>query len=418
MLTLSARNDKGSELVMRLLCPIKLDYYTALQFAMINKTVTKNTPSSNSIAINILYDFAICFEEKTMRKLSYVKFIAVLLCTLLLAGCGGSNSESQDLAAESRDLNASFSVERDKTDKVYMLHIEGNGHWQVFAGETADDIDTNTVVIEGDGANEINITDFSPNKRIYFQYILENSVKITASERLLPMEGAYNVRDMGGYKTAEGKTVKWGKAFRSGNLNLLSINDTLYLENIGIKTVVDFRTALEKTTAPDVWLNTIANRFEYPITTGSIMQSVMQMFQTAEDNMQVLVDANRHFVTDFQDEYKKFFEALTDEGKTPLLFHCSAGKDRAGFAAAMFLSALGVDRETIIEDYLLSAVYVEEKYASLASMFPHLTPAFTVYREYIEAAFETIDKEYGGVENYLREQLDVDLEFMRAIYTE
>jgi protein-tyrosine phosphatase len=349
-----------------------------------------------------------------MRKLSYVNFIAALLCALLLAGCGGGNSEGQDLVAESQDLNASFSVERDKTDKVYTLHIEGNGHWQVFAGETADSVDTNTVVVEGDGASEVNIMDFQPNKRIYFQYILENSVKVTASERLLPMEGAYNVRDMGGYKTAEGKTVKWGRVFRTGSLNTLTFNDTEYLENIGIKTVVDFRDDTEKLLSPDKHPSSVADYLEYPITAGSIMQ----IFQTADENMRTLVDTNKLFVTDFQDEYKKFFEALSDESKAPLLFHCSAGKDRAGFAAAMFLSALGVDRETIMEDYMLSAVYVEEKYASLASIFPRLAPTLTVYKEYIEAAFETIDKEYGGVENYLREQLNVDLELMRAIYTE
>jgi protein-tyrosine phosphatase len=93
---------------------------------------------------------------------------------------------------------------------------------------------------------------------------------------------------------------------------------------------------------------------------------------------------------------------------------CDAGKDRAGFAAAMFLSALGIDKETIIQDYLLSGIYVEEKYAS----YVNLAPVFTVYREYIEAAFDTIDKEYGGIDSYLSNELGVDLELMRGIYVE
>jgi protein-tyrosine phosphatase len=338
-----------------------------------------------------------------------MSFIAAPLCALLLVGCGSDSNKSQQQAA-----SASFSVERNKTDKVYKLSIEGDGHWQVFAGETPESIDINTIIVEGIGAKEVNVTQFSSDKRIYFQYVLENSTKITASERLLPMQGAYNVRDTGGYKTIDGKTVKWGKVFRSGDLNTLTTADITYLENIGIKTIVDFRDSNEKAAAPDTHLVSVANRFEYPIETGSIIS----MGNTTEENRQLLVDANRFFVTDFQDVYKNFFAALMDEDNTPLLFHCSAGKDRAGFATALFLSSLGVDRETIIEEYLLSGIYVEEKYAPYVSAAPHLAPVFTVYREYIEAAFDTIDSQYGGIDSYLSNELGVDLELMRAIYTE
>jgi protein-tyrosine phosphatase len=337
-----------------------------------------------------------------MRKLSYISFIAAPLCVLLFAGCGSSNSKSQDVNAPS------FSVERNKTDKVYTLNIEGDGHWQVFAGETPSSIDTTIVVAEGNGTDEVNITSFPPNKRVYFQYVLENNTKIIASERLLPMQGAYNARDIGGYKTVEGKTVKWGKVFRTGSLNTLTSSDTEYLENIGIKTVVDFRYESERNSAPDANLVTVINRFNIPIQTAP----------TTATGKDVLIEANKLFVTDFQAEYKGFFAALMNENNPPLLFHCSAGKDRAGFAAAMFLSALGVDKETVIKDYLLSAVYRAELIEQGTKLYPELAPLLTVYREYIEAAFDTIDKEYGSVENYLREQLDVDLGLMRVIYTE
>ena len=351
-----------------------------------------------------------------MRKLSYLNFVAAPLCALMLIGCGSDSNveKSSDLG----DLSASFLVERNKTDKVYTLNIEGSGHWQVFAGESLDSIDLNTVIIEGDGSKEVNLTSFPSNKRIYFQYVLENSVEIITSERLLPMEGAYNVRDAGGYKTADGKTVKWGKVFRSGDLNQLTNTDKAYLENIGIKTIVDFRTSLEKSTAPDTSLATVVNRLEYPIDTGNVIDMVQIALQTVEENKQVLIDGNKLFVTDFQDVYKNFFAALMDENNPPLLFHCSAGKDRAGFATALFLSALGVDKETVIEDYLLSGIYVEEKYASTVSLAPNLAPLFTVYREYIEAAFDTIDEKYGGIESYLKNELGVDLELMKTIYTE
>jgi protein-tyrosine phosphatase len=107
-----------------------------------------------------------------------------------------------------------------------------------------------------------------------------------------------------------------------------------------------------------------------------------------------------------------------NENNTPLLFHCSAGKDRTGFASALFLASLGVDKETIIQDYLLSKKQVEEKYAGFVAENPVLEPLMTVKREYIEAALDLIDKEYGGMENYLTHYLQVDTLKMRKIYTE
>jgi protein-tyrosine phosphatase len=123
-------------------------------------------------------------------------------------------------------------------------------------------------------------------------------------------------------------------------------------------------------------------------------------------------------VNDFQSEYKAFFQLLMDEKNTPLLFHCSAGKDRTGFGAALFLASLGVDKETIIQDYLLSKKYIEEKYSGFVAKNPVLEPLMTVKREYIEAALDLIDKEYGGMGNYLSHYLEVDTLKMRKIYTE
>jgi protein-tyrosine phosphatase len=352
-----------------------------------------------------------------MRKLSYLNFVAAPLCALMLIGC---NSDSS--VEKSSELNASFLVERNKTDKVYTLNIEGDGHWQVFAGESIESIDTNIVIIEGNGSKEVNLTNFPTDKRIYFQYVLENSTKIIASERLLPMEGAYNVRDTGGYKTVDGKTVKWGKVFRSGDLNQLTSNDIDYLENIGIKTVVDFRTNNESEAAPDKILKTVTNILKYPIGKEGPTMTEQQMIDmaatmTIETSKQSLINSNKNFVINHQNEYKKFFEVLMNDNNLPLLFHCTAGKDRAGFATALFLSALGVDKETVIEDYLLSGIYREEKLQEWKG-YPTILPLMTVYREYIEAAFDTIDNEYGGIESYLQNELGVDLELMRGIYTE
>lgn len=229
------------------------------------------------------------------------------------------------------------------------------------------------------------------------------------------MEGAYNVRDLGGYVTTEGRSVKWGKAVRSGDLDKLTDNDLQYLNNFPIRTYIDFRDAAEAAMTPDKQPDSVVNTFHLPVDAGNLMQMHGLSFEKGEKLME---EINRILVTQSQGTYKEFFRIASDEQNLPLLFHCSAGKDRTGFAAALLLAALGVDRKTIMEDYMLSSDYLKEKYAEDIRAYPILEPLMTVRPSYLEAAFEVIDKEFGGIENYLKNQLNVDFEALKKIYTE
>jgi protein-tyrosine phosphatase len=248
-------------------------------------------------------------------------------------------------------------------------------------------------------------------------YLKETEIDRPAPGSILPLEGVYNVRDLGGYRTADGKTVRWEKMLRAGELDKLNPDGVALLEGIGIKTIVDFRDAEEKAAAPDAAISTVKNRLELPIEVGSLMDTRTLARAPLDQNEQILVAGNRFFVTDSQEQFKSFFAAVSDENNLPVLFHCTAGKDRAGFAAAMFLSALGVDREIVIRDYLLSGGYVAAKYAPYIAQIPNLAPVFESRREYIQAAFDAIDTDYGGIEKYLTEKLGVDMAKLRAIYT-
>jgi hypothetical protein len=197
--------------------------------------------------------------------------------------------------------------------------------------------------------------------------------------------GAYNVRDLGGYTAAEGRTVKTGKLFRSGDLNLLTSRDQNYLFNeVGIKTVVDFRgkkagtsginaTLSERASSPDRWEGdpSADTAIEESLMIGSY-EDIIQATDTPDEAADKMKDGYVALLTggtnalgerlNARDQYKAFFtELLQAEGK-PVLYHCSAGKDRTGIATMLLLAALGVDKETIIQDYLLSAQYVAEKY--------------------------------------------------------
>lgn len=246
--------------------------------------------------------------------------------------------------------------------------------------------------------------------------LFTGTVQAQRENHLLPLEGAVNVRDLGGYQTRQGTMVKRGLVFRGAELSALTPADIGRLEKLPLKTIVDFRAEDERAERPDKIPATVANVVYLPVKQSEIGALAREdaTDKIAHDTMMTI---NRRLVSE-QATYTKFFQLLADEKNVPLLFHCSGGKDRTGLGGALFLSALGVDRETVIQDYLLSAEYLRERFAPLIAKFPQMANALTVKREYIEAAFEEIDTGYGGMESYLTRQLGVDLTLMRGLYTE
>ena len=213
------------------------------------------------------------------------------------------------------------------------------------------------------------------------------------------------LRDLGGYPTSDHKHVKWKTFIRSGDLDKLTESDLDYLTSLHIRTDIDFRSMQEKKAAADKIPSTVTQYIPLSIEAGD-------MTDMAHFNLNnipgILEQAYVYIIQNAQDTYREFFRIVSEERNTPLLFHCSAGKDRTGIAAALLLGALGVDREVIMEDYMLSAVQAH----------PGFAPLTTVRKEYLEAAFQTIDTDYQGMDNYLKNQLGVDTHRLRMLYTE
>jgi protein-tyrosine phosphatase len=244
--------------------------------------------------------------------------------------------------------------------------------------------------------------------------------------RLLPMDGAFNTRELGGYKTTDGKSVKWGMLFRSDKLSDLSENDELYLQSLGIKRIVDFRSEGEKTEDPNIIPEGI-NYIETPINVDGAMRSKIEAVLKGETKKEIksfLVDANKEFVTNYTSVYEDFLRGLIDEDG-PTLFHCTAGKDRAGFAAAITLIALGVSKEDVIEDYMKTNIFTKDKIdemidkIKLMSLYQAdaeiLRPLIGVERIYIETAFKTAEEKYGSLENFIREGLNISDEEIQIL---
>ncbi len=232
----------------------------------------------------------------------------------------------------------------------------------------------------------------------------------------VPLDGACNLRDLGGCPAADGRTVKRGLLYRADALDALTGRDVAALERLGLRTVVDFRSRKEAAEAPDRLPATVRDYIQLPLLAGNVYDRDASPYgEGAAGMMRGIYAALPH---DGREQYAAFFRLLADPRHRPLLFHCTAGKDRTGLAAALFLSALGVEREAILDDYLRSAAYVEPRFRAVVERKPELADAYTVRREYLETAFAEIAARYGGIGNYLREELGVDVDGLRAAYLE
>lgn len=246
-------------------------------------------------------------------------------------------------------------------------------------------------------------------------------------DRALPIKSGFNFRELGGYKTKTGQTIKYRKIIRSSGLFGLVDEDLSYLSEYGVRKVVDFRSPEEKHDEPDKPIEGSENIFNPVFSIDETKNS-----GDAGDMREVLLkegNGENQMLWVYQDivsnphanqAYRNFFDVLlnnTEDNKS-VLFHCTAGKDRTGFGAAMFLSALNVDENIIIEDYLLSNKYLEDFARSKIDeikeqglpddIVSKLYDLFMVRESYIEAALDTINKNAGSLDAYLEKVLYLD----------
>ncbi|MFV0279009.1 MAG: tyrosine-protein phosphatase [Parahaliea sp.] len=259
-----------------------------------------------------------------------------------------------------------------------------------------------------------------------------------AAHRVLPFEGIANFRDLGGYPTEDGHQVRWGSLYRSGNLSSASRFDLEQLQRLQLNTLVDFRSTGEKTEAPD----RLPEPRDFKVVSlpildegnSTMIQDIKLRMESGDfagfDPNALMRDANRQFATTFTPEYQQFLQALLAADGQAVLWHCTAGKDRAGFAAAIVLRLLGVPRETIIQDYLLSdslSLEAHSRDISLTRIFKgrevadNLAALMGVKRNWIEAAFAAIDEHWGDFDSYARDGLQLspqDITRLRAALLE
>ena len=242
--------------------------------------------------------------------------------------------------------------------------------------------------------------------------------------RHIRLEGAQNFRDLGGYATEDGHHVRWGLFYRADSLADLTDADLARIQALGIRLVCDFRSAEEKAEHPDRLPATDPPELlELPILDESFSPAAFREKITSgdlgdTDLRQMLIEGNRQFATRYAPRYAAMFERLQDPKNLPAVVHCTAGKDRTGFAAAVVLRTLGVPEETVYEDFLLTNHYTADRiertlwiirFASLFRTDPEqVRPVLGVERAYLAAAFDAIRERYGSFDAYRREALGLD----------
>lgn len=277
-----------------------------------------------------------------------------------------------------------------------------------------------------------------------FNAVLADDALTSSYWQLLPLEGGSNFRDMGGYIGADGRSVVKGKLFRSGAPSSLTHKDMEYLEQFDFAAVVDLRSSEELDLYPNRWVTQTGIEYlnvDYSIVdlAGSTSNSNAANSTSAPMQMDSMY---RNFPTMLKPQLTLWLDTLITADQ-PVLVNCSAGQDRTGVASAVLLTLLGVDRQTILADYLLSTQYrnpvvergdVDLAQASKTNAFaammlsyggneePKATPLYMADgTPFLHYALDEIEQEWGSVEAYAEQELGVnarDVERLRAKYLE
>ncbi|WP_339719490.1 tyrosine-protein phosphatase [uncultured Paraglaciecola sp.] len=334
--------------------------------------------------------------------------------------------------------NATLNADVEYKDGQYLLNWASSSAVTISVNE-ADKPMENTVLLKNSKGQQFSFQ-ASNEHRHYFSLSNAEGDELQLATRLLPLEGGRNFRDLGGYPTTDGKTVKWGKLYRSGVLAGLTEQDYHFIDELDIKTIVDFRANSERNSEVTQWqaspVTVIKKDYEMDFDFNEIGRLLRRPDLSKEMLEGMMAQFYPTILDDQKQNYTAMFDTLvkSDEG---LLFHCTAGKDRTGVSALLILTALGVDKQTAIDDYMATNRYLDPrslmpkntedmdpKAAAMMKMFASLPPEIAqplvgVTQPLIEAAIAKMEAQHGSILEYIQQELavsDEDLLVLRQKY--
>lgn len=283
--------------------------------------------------------------------------------------------------------------------------------------------------------DEIKFKDPEPKNRTFYKILVENGELILA-ERIVPLKGFSNFRDLGGYTTKDNRKVKWGLFYRSEDLSDLKNEDLGYFKTLGIKYVLDYRSKEEKKQNPDVQVPLVKNLNISAL--SSLDNENFDMVSYIEE----IIKGNKMTITPDKlllegyksmpinnPAYKELFKLFKNPNNTAILQHCTAGKDRTGVGSALILLALNVPEETVIKDYLKSNESRAESNKKIMEVYGEyikddktenlIKGILGVNKNFIEESLNTIKNNYSSYDEYFEKEYNLDkdtLENLRNIY--
>ena len=226
----------------------------------------------------------------------------------------------------------------------------------------------------------------------------------TTSEtsRHLPLDGAYNVRDVGGYRTRDGRWTRWRTFFRADSLHRLTPEAQATLCDYGVRSVLDLRRSDELEMAPNVFANAPEVTYHHI--------SLLRDERPVPGKVRSLVDTYRRILDQRQEQVRTTLEVLSTPDGLPGLVHCSAGKDRTGVITALMLGLVGVPHETIVADYALTTTYMQgplldeirQRALKRGFTWEQYEPLVQSPPAFMEQTLQHIDERYGGIDAYVR----------------
>ncbi|MBC2105180.1 tyrosine-protein phosphatase [Listeria booriae] len=261
------------------------------------------------------------------------------------------------------------------------------------------------------------VTDDTP---VFFIIQHPDGTHTVIGERTIPLEGCFNFRDLGGYVNTAGKTVKWGKLYRSSLLTNITEKDKDTLEKLGVSWICDLRSTSEIAAKPTPALAHIKNR-HIPIGTAKNESTESQKIDLPDDHRvyePLMGESYRVFVQS-KDGFREIFNDIIEKEEVPFLFHCTAGKDRTGVLGALLLKLLDVPENTILADYELTNQYADNILGEMQGLvnafsnsekkidLENFRPMAEARPAYLEIAFDEMQKEYGSVDAYLEKGIGI-----------
>lgn len=282
---------------------------------------------------------------------------------------------------------------------------------------------------------EIKIPDIS--YRPYFGVLIGQQCMIMA-ERSLPVDGMNNFRDMGGYETKDGFRVKWGKLYRSDHIYNATENGIQYLKQLGIHTIIDYRSPDERKKYPNKIISQDIKT--YCVDPSAHTAELAAQFTSSKDSedenlvnkiisqkekgllinrYDIVMEQYHNFVfkKECKEAFGKMLKIAADPKSAAIVQHCRGGKDRTGFGSMLLLGLLGVKKEDLVEDYMLThynrtkrnqvKMDIYRKFTNDPVVLEYLYSLIDTREEFIETPYDIIINNYGSFEKYVQKELDI-----------